>query len=178
MFHPVATDRSRDLNHRAKHTTRTNQPTRYYFTDFGNSVKYKADAERTEGPLLGLNKDLVAPEFRESDQPRDPFPTDVYYLGLMIRRELLEKYHGLEFLEDLVKEMTDEDPAKRPTIQSVVKSFEHMCNALSRSKLRSRLVRNSEADRSLLVRVSRKVQHVFRTMGYRMRGLEPIPRPP
>ncbi|THH31343.1 hypothetical protein EUX98_g2857 [Antrodiella citrinella] len=177
MFHPLATDRSRDLKHRARRTTRTRKPTRYYFTDFGNSEKYKTDTERTASPLLGLSKELQPPEFKQSNEPRDPFPTDVYYLGLMLRRELLEKYHGLEFLESLVRDMTEEDPAARPTMQGVVKMFEHIRAALSRPTLRSRLIRKNEADRSFLVRISRQVQHAFRTMEYKMRGLDPIPTP-
>lgn len=90
MFHPIATDRSRDLKHRARRITRTCKPTKYYFTDFGNSQRYKDDAERTANPLLGLSEELRPPEFKQSSEPRDPFPTDVYYLGLMMRRELLE----------------------------------------------------------------------------------------
>ena len=90
MFHPIATEKSRDLHGRAQRTTRTRDPTRYYFTDFSNSIRFKTEAERSAGPVLGVDSKMQAPEFRQSDEPCDPFLTDIYYLGNMLNREVLE----------------------------------------------------------------------------------------
>lgn len=90
MFHPIATERSRDLRGHAHRTTRTRQPTRYYFADFGNSIRFKTEAERTAGPVLGVKSEMQAPEFRQSDVPCDPFLTDIYYLGNMLHRQVLQ----------------------------------------------------------------------------------------
>lgn len=94
MFHPTVHDRSRTLAHHAEHTTRTRHPPRYYLTDFSNAKRYKPEAERLAAPVMGLSDSLKSPEFkdfRDMDRtpPRDPFPTDVYYLGNMIRRQLM-----------------------------------------------------------------------------------------
>ncbi|KAH8107784.1 hypothetical protein BXZ70DRAFT_912609 [Cristinia sonorae] len=174
MYHPIAPGRSRDLSSQAHHTTRTVQPSKYYFTDFGNAKKYKPDDDRLAGPVsMGLQQQ--PPEFRHSSQAQDPFPTDVYYLGDMIRRELIQKYRGLEFLSDLVKQMTAENPAQRPTIKDAANTFSDAWGALTVAELRARLVPVSEAERGWLVRAARIVRHTFRTMSYRLQGLPPVP---
>lgn len=49
------------------------------------------------------------PEFQDSDDQRDPFPTDIYYLGNMIRQNCLTA-NGLRFMEPLVGDMVQADP--------------------------------------------------------------------
>ena len=90
MFHPIATNRSTDLHSHAPRSTRTRHPAKYWFTDFSNAQRYKVDSPRSAGPVLGVDPKLQAPEFKESNEPRDPFPTDVYYLGNMIHHDIVE----------------------------------------------------------------------------------------
>jgi hypothetical protein len=87
-YHPVKTDMRRDFKGKAKHSTRTQQPVKYYLTDFGISRHYEPDAIPLEDPIWGGDK--TVPEFQKSDEPCNPFPTDVYYLGNLIREDFLK----------------------------------------------------------------------------------------
>lgn len=88
MFHPRSFDDARDLNGPAKHHSRTARPPKYYFIDFGISRQYDpGDEPPLEWPIWGGDK--TVPEYQHSDDPCDPFPTDIYYIGNMIRNHLL-----------------------------------------------------------------------------------------
>lgn len=89
MFHPVRYKSKRDNIWRsAKYYSRTARPTKYYFIDFGISRKFEPeDAPFLEYPILGGDKS--APEFEVSVDLQDPFPTDVYYIGNLIREHLM-----------------------------------------------------------------------------------------
>jgi hypothetical protein len=87
-YHPADTNMKRDYSGRAKHYTRTQRPPKYYLTDFGISRRYNpADGPPLEVPIWGGDK--TVPEFQNSNDPCNPFPTDVYYLGNMIRQNFL-----------------------------------------------------------------------------------------
>ena len=89
LYHPRLIDWTGDLSRPAKHHTRTTHPTKYYFIDFGLSRKYDpADGPPREPPVLGGDKSV--PEFQGPGAPCDPFPTDVYYLGNLIREDFLQ----------------------------------------------------------------------------------------
>lgn len=84
-FHPVARDRRRDWKGKAKHYTRTQYPPKYYLIDFGLSHRYTPEEEPPRRlPVYGGDKS--APEHEAYQTPCDPFPTDVYYLGNLIRK--------------------------------------------------------------------------------------------
>ena len=89
MFHPHEIDMDREYKRKAKHGTRTAHPVKYYLIDFGLSRKY--DAENTsplEIPILGGDKSV--PEFQNDAMgPFNPFHTDIYYIGNMIRQHFL-----------------------------------------------------------------------------------------
>jgi hypothetical protein len=87
-YHPCETDMRRDFKGRVKHKTRTQRPVKYYLTDFGISRRYEPDNIPLEVPILGGDK--TVPEFQMSDEPRNPFPTDIYYLGNLIREDFLK----------------------------------------------------------------------------------------
>lgn len=87
-YHPFAILMKRDYSGWAKHLTRTQRPVKYYLIDFGISRRYDPkDGPPFEDPIYGGDKSV--PEFARSLDPCDPFPTDVYYLGNMIRRHFL-----------------------------------------------------------------------------------------
>jgi serine/threonine protein kinase len=135
-FHPIQMDRSRDFQGRARRYTRTQRPPRYYLIDFGLSRQY-GSRQALDVPLRG--GDESAPEHRNTT-PCNPFYTDIYYLGNLVRREFIQKYNGFEFMQDLFDEMTHIDPAKRPSIEDVMANFLHICESLSESKRCSPLV--------------------------------------
>ena len=94
-YHPIEKGRLRDFSDDGwfagdpKHYARTQRPVKYYFTDFGISRRYNPDdGPPLEPPIYGGDK--TVPEFRVSLNACNPFPTDVYYLGNMIRRTFLE----------------------------------------------------------------------------------------
>ena len=87
-FHPVATNLNKTCSGDAKHFTRTQRPLKYYFIDFGLSRRYDpSDTNPKEIPIWGGDKGV--PEFQNSDEPRDPFPTDVFYIGNAIKTDFI-----------------------------------------------------------------------------------------
>ncbi len=84
-FHPVALGRSKDFRHNVRGYSRTRRPTRYLLIDFGLSRQYDtANGPPLDEPLHG--GDRSAPEHQDGKTPCNPFPTDVYYLGNLVRR--------------------------------------------------------------------------------------------
>ena len=91
-FHPVDTHRTRDWSQSAKPFARTERPVRYIVIDFGLSVRFNQGDVHLVYPARGA--DASAPEHRPelmaSQTPHNPFPTDVYYLGNLIRKTFVE----------------------------------------------------------------------------------------
>lgn len=91
MYHPRSILHNRNFKGRAKYYTRTARPTKYFLIDFGLSRKYSPnDHEPREHPILG--GDRTVPEFQGNGEykPSNPFPTDIYYIGNMIREDFLQ----------------------------------------------------------------------------------------
>jgi hypothetical protein len=83
-YHPRDIDRSRDYTRRAKHYTRTEKPPKYYLTCFGKATHYSEDGPVFDLPTWGFDKSV--PEFCVvPPRPCNPFATDVYYLGNMLK---------------------------------------------------------------------------------------------
>lgn len=90
MWHPSAQSMNYDYSGTAKHFTRTERPPKYYYIDFGLSRKYDPeDGPPQELPILGGDKSV--PEFQGEgyDKPADPFKTDIYYLGNIMRTQFV-----------------------------------------------------------------------------------------
>lgn len=94
-YHPVKPHMKRDYSGYASHYTRTQRPPKYYIIDFGLSRRYDASEENPlEYPIFGGDK--TVPEFQNNtDTPLNPFPTDVYNLGNLIREQFLNVSAGL-----------------------------------------------------------------------------------
>jgi hypothetical protein len=88
-FHPVDIWRRKNFRGNAKKYTRTRRPPRYLLIDFGHSRLYDpANGPPLDEPLSGGDKS--APEHQDQKTPCNPFPTDVYYLGNLIREDYLQ----------------------------------------------------------------------------------------
>ena len=91
MFHPQRPLVTRDdVKKYVRPYTRTARPVKYYLTDFGISQRFSADVENPLAvPIRG--GDNTVPEF-QTDQvtPRNPFPTDIYYVGNLVRRDFMQ----------------------------------------------------------------------------------------
>ena len=77
-------------------------------------------------------------------------------------------------MNDLVADMTQDDPTKRPNMDEVVARFEEIRKSLSSWKLRSRLVRRKD---NALVGVFRSFAHWTRRIGFILRRVPAIPTP-
>lgn len=81
--------RKLDLTGPAKFFTRIQRPPKYYLIDFGVSRQY--DASNTcplEPPILG--GDGTVPEFKPPYEPQNPYWTDVYCVGNLVRQYFIE----------------------------------------------------------------------------------------
>lgn len=87
-WHPAKINRNRNFKGQAKHSNRTAKPVKYYFIDFGNSRQYRPEERPPMEPIM-LGGDKSPPEHNMGLRSCDPFPTDVYYLGNLIREEFL-----------------------------------------------------------------------------------------
>ena len=90
-FHPSVIDRSKDFRRKAKWYSRTRRPTRYLLIDFGLSRRY----DPANGPPLDLpirGGDKSAPEHQDRVTLRNPFFTDVYHLGNLVREYYIQVY--------------------------------------------------------------------------------------
>jgi serine/threonine protein kinase len=88
-FHPVDIWRRKDFRGNAKRYTRTWRPPRYFLIDFGLSRLYDpANGPPLDQPLRGGDKS--APEHQDLTTPCNPFPTDVYYIGNLVREDYIQ----------------------------------------------------------------------------------------
>jgi hypothetical protein len=85
-----------------------------------------------------------------------------------------QRYLGFDFIKPLIADMTQEDPAKRPTMNEVVTRFSEIKGKLSTWKLRSRMARNNEI---WPVAAWRTVGHWYRTVGYVLARKAALPEP-
>ncbi|TFK74309.1 hypothetical protein BDN72DRAFT_789580 [Pluteus cervinus] len=158
--------------------TRTQRPPTYFLIDFGISRRYDpSNTNPLEEPIYGGDK--TVPEFETDKEAFNPFQTDIYYMGNMIRKSLIEGkgieftgYFGTGFLCPLIKDMIQPDPEKRPTIDEVVTRFDKICKTLSTWKLRSRPIPRKGR---VLKGLRNHIEHWKRRRDYMKRGVPPIP---
>ncbi|KAI0274570.1 kinase-like domain-containing protein [Russula aff. rugulosa BPL654] len=167
-FHPIQVNRRRDFRGRAKRFTRTLRPTRYYLIDFGLSRRYSS-RNALDQPIRGGDKS--APEHRVRNLC-NPFHTDIYYLGNLVRERFFKVYNGFGFMAGLVNAMTDENPAERPTIENVISRFSYIRDSLSEFKLRS-IITSKKDPR--VVTTYRYARQVVRTAQYMILQKAAIP---
>ncbi|KAF9077729.1 kinase-like domain-containing protein [Rhodocollybia butyracea] len=176
--HPSRPSRTYDYKKRARHFSRTLAPPRYYLIDFGFSRKYESSQERT--PAYAIRSGGTEPPEYKAEVPCDPFATDVFLVGNMIRRHFLDGdpqsehpgIHGFESLRPLVNDMTQDDPEKRPQMDEVLPRFSNIVQSLSSWKLRSRAVRKDEF---FFMKPFRGLDHLFWTCAMIAKGRPAIP---
>lgn len=89
-WHPMKIDMTFDFKRQAKHYYRTERPVKYYFIDFGHARRYSPEELPTVEPIM-LGGDKSPPEHHiEGVYSCDPFPTDIYFLGNLIREEFID----------------------------------------------------------------------------------------
>ncbi|KAI0745242.1 kinase-like domain-containing protein [Earliella scabrosa] len=175
LYHPQSPRMSRDFKRFVKPRSRTAHPVHYYLIDFGLSRRYNPEETNPlEVPIVGADK--TVPEFQEDPvTPRNPFPTDVYYMGNFVRQYFLEEYSNLAFMDGLIAQMVQDEPSKRPTMDEVVTSFKNIVSSLSGCQLRERLVDRRD---SRAVNFFKNVHHLSsRTVPFWIARRSPLPSP-
>ncbi|KAH9035124.1 hypothetical protein EDB83DRAFT_2649323, partial [Lactarius deliciosus] len=167
-FHPTQINRRSDFKGRVKGHTRTTRPPRYYLIGFGLSQEY-ASRDAFDAPLRG--GDRSAPEHRDGGRC-NPFQTDIYYLGNLVREGFIQKYRGFKFMSELVSEMTHSEPAKRPLIEEVVVRFTRIRESLSGFKLRSPMTSKKQPS---LFTTFRSAKQAIRSFYYVVSNKSAIP---
>ncbi|KAJ7488914.1 kinase-like domain-containing protein [Mycena latifolia] len=109
-------------------------PVKYYYIDFGLSVRFPCYEARklVVGECGRLRKRI--PEISET-VPYDPFKVDIRLVGEMLRCEFLVDYTGLDFLVPFVRKLRRHDPAERPDAPEALALFEHYVSKLSAKDL-------------------------------------------
>ncbi|KAG5720283.1 hypothetical protein E4T56_gene2672, partial [Termitomyces sp. T112] len=178
--HPFKHEMRRDFTDRTpKPVSRTIRPTKYYLIDFGLSYDFTREdgPHMLQGPWGGF-KDV--PEHQGSEPPPcDPFPVDVYCIGNVINQQFIDRgprvtfpFTGCEFMRELVSDMMNKDPKKRPTMDEVVLRFDLIVKGLSWYKLRSPVIR---ADELRWWGLSCSITHWVKQAYYILRGYPAIP---
>ncbi|KAL6300708.1 hypothetical protein BKA93DRAFT_865912 [Sparassis latifolia] len=134
--HPVRRQSSPDGIYLLSPLSRIDHPVRYYFIDFGISSLFKEGESPYVVGRKGRDKEL--PELSD-DVPYNAYKVDVFILGNLFKKDFLQKYYGLEFLEPLVKAMTARDPAHRPDAEVALSIYHDIRRGLDPSLLRWRL---------------------------------------
>ncbi|KAH0586004.1 hypothetical protein H2248_007282 [Termitomyces sp. 'cryptogamus'] len=179
--HPFKHEMRRDFIDRTpKPVSRTIRPTKYYLIDFGLSYDFTGEdgPHLLQGPWGGYKN---VPEHQGSEPPPcDPFPVDVYCIGNLINQHFLDgvpnpvvPFVGFEFMRELVSDMMNKDPKKRPTMDEVVFRFDLIVKGLSWYKLRSPVIR---ADELRWWDLSCSITHWVKQTYYILRGYPAIPR--
>ncbi|KAJ3846558.1 hypothetical protein EV368DRAFT_88825 [Lentinula lateritia] len=179
VLSPMAPKKRYDWSGRALHFSRTRCPPRYYLIDFGCSRMYDPSQPR---PLeYSLKSGGYIPPEGLADIPCDPFATDVFFLGNLMRTSFLDGdptmrqpgVSGFEFLRPLVSDMVADDPSKRPTMDEVASRFSGIVGKLRWWKLRSRAVQKDE----FLSTPFRTIYHLFWTASMMLLLKPAIPSP-
>ncbi|TFY71477.1 hypothetical protein EVG20_g1544 [Dentipellis fragilis] len=177
-WHPVELKRRRDWKGKAQHWTRTEHPVKYYYIDYGLSQHFKSDSSQTWPPLTlpAHGGDKTAPENQQDkwNTPCNPFATDIYYLGNLIRESFMQNYYGFGFMKKLVADMVKNEPSKRPEINEVVTRFAKIRESLHAWKLRSRAIPRKEWK---IVTLWRYPQHIAQTIRFVVMRRRAIPDP-
>ena len=142
QFHPQDTFRTLDLGKIVKaEYTRTERPVKYYLIDFGLSGIYDPHKGRTID-LPVLSGDKTVPEYQNNmDRPHEVYPTDVYYIGNLVREELLQ-VDSLEFTSVAVSNYSLTSEIR----ESRVHASTHRRHGPSRSEEASHYGRGREAN--------------------------------
>ncbi|KAK7053598.1 kinase domain-containing protein [Favolaschia claudopus] len=182
-FHPVRQWMDPSYKAFSRYLMRTDCWPRYYIIDFGLSRRYDpADGPPSEDIILGGDKS--PPEHAEEAIACNPFPTDIYFLGNLLKEHFVYPqcpdtgaagwlYRPLSFLEPLVKEMTQKDASLRPTIGEVIERFDKLTSKLGSWHLHGRGQRYYDLDRHLPKRF-RRIKNTFN----KVPALPPYTSPP
>ncbi|KAF8958502.1 kinase-like domain-containing protein [Flammula alnicola] len=123
---------------------RKNHSVRYYFIGFGNCYHLAPDKAPLVTDIGGGDDDV--PELFNG-KPYDPFKVDIYTLGNVILKELYQKYHSLEFLQDLISCMRVRDFEKRSSAGKILRSWYRTRDSLDEDAIEEQPLRYRDGAR-------------------------------
>lgn len=153
------------------HLNRADVPSiRYYFTDFGISTHFKHSSQKHL--VTGRRcQDQTVPELSDT-VPYDPFKTDVYILGNVYKRRLIDVYSNLSFLIPLTYEMTKSGPRSRASAEKSLYYFRILVQRQRQMSLRWMLL---ESENTRYERVSRHLRSIVREVRRFVKNLFGLP---
>ncbi|KAK7692240.1 hypothetical protein QCA50_003865 [Cerrena zonata] len=157
--------------------TRTEKAPKYYIIDYGLSRRYSPD-EHHPSEMFPEGGDRTVPEFNNGigRTPHDPFAVDIYCVGNVIQKYILDVYTGCEFLKPLVDAMREPDPQKRLKIQQVVEQYNKILKSRWWWQLRARVFLKEDI-RFLDERIIDYTRQLFNTMGHILTFKSALPKP-
>ncbi|RPD57825.1 hypothetical protein L226DRAFT_494930 [Lentinus tigrinus ALCF2SS1-7] len=139
--HPVHRSYSLDIINEVKPLPRADNPVRYYYIDFGLSERFSPGASSL---VVGdVGRDAEVPEL-SSTVPYDGYKADIYALGNLFYKELVQNHNNVDFLMELIEPMKQREPAARPSAHKLVSNFKEIRDRQSPSSYRWRLGSKSE----------------------------------
>ncbi|KAG6846750.1 hypothetical protein H0H93_012102, partial [Arthromyces matolae] len=175
--HPADTFMRRDLRSPVSVTgSRTRKPIRYFIIDFNLSMFCPPqNAPHLRHPPWGGDKSV--PEFSlPGTPPCEVYAVDIYCMGNFIRKFFIEGVsyskpkQGFDFMRELVNDMTNPNPLKRPSMTEVVSRFDVLIQGLDDKALRSPYLEVGKELRGMDL-----WKHRFKHWIYRLRGFPAIP---
>ncbi|KAJ7620603.1 kinase-like domain-containing protein [Mycena polygramma] len=109
-------------------------PMKYYYIDFGLSVRYSSFETRglVTGPC-GQRAKHIPEIFRPV--PYDPFKVDVRSVGEMVRKDFLLEYSGLDCFIPFVQRLRRRRPASRPDAAGALALFHGLVSKMTEKQL-------------------------------------------
>ncbi|KAF5376355.1 hypothetical protein D9757_008688 [Collybiopsis confluens] len=177
--HPIRTSKKMDWSGPSKPRSRTLYPVKYHFIDWDLSRQWDLSSGIPPRLPPRYGGDSSVPEFRNNEFC-DPFAVDVYCLGNVIREKFirgepalrLPPRRNVEFLAELVADMTQDDPIKRPKMGEVVTRLAEIRRGLGWWKLRSRV---SDKTVPLIFHLLYSPFHWIKQLSYIIRRIPAIP---
>ncbi|KAJ7854995.1 kinase-like domain-containing protein [Mycena olivaceomarginata] len=137
----------------------TVSPVKYYYIDFGLSLHFPGGraGALTDGTLRTFP---TIPELSLT-VPYDPFPVDIFQLGLTIEKLVAQAYPDLEDFRAVADAMMTKNPKDRPTPQDALTHLHSIASTISPSKLSSQIW---EKDIGIWKKLSRVVRGGWRSI--------------
>lgn len=158
--HPVRMHRSVDAIDELTPLRRIDHQIKYYYVDFGLSVRFPPGASSL---VVGdVGRDDEVPELSWT-VPYDAYKIDIHALGNLFYKEFVkvnavvpylppaanstgsQKYHDLDFLQPLINCMKQRQPELRPPASELMGMFQQLCKLENPAKSRWRLSPRTES---------------------------------
>ncbi|KAI0364016.1 hypothetical protein BV20DRAFT_957137 [Pilatotrama ljubarskyi] len=146
--HPVRRNCSEDIIDELAPLHRIDHPVKYFYVDFGLSVRFAPGASTL---VVGdVGRDAEVPEL-SSTVPYDAYKADIYALGNLFDKEFQQQYHDMDFMKPLVECMKQRQPELRPPADELFNMFKQLMKLQNPSKARWRLSPKTETRRERLI---------------------------